>query len=440
MTLQLPKPVLDALLALKQNGYRAYLVGGTRDLILRRRPRDYDIATSAPPDEIERIFAAEKKDLSGKSFGTVKVQLGPFPVDVTTFRRDGAYSDHRHPENVSFTDNFFEDCRRRDFTVNAIGYDPDSGLCDYFCGQRDLRRRLIRAIGNAETRFEEDAVRILRALRLASVLDFSVEEKTAAAIHLKKDLVASLSPDRIRTEFCRLVCGRGAGRVLTDFADVIGVFIPELLPSVGFDQCSPFHAYDVWQHTVHAVAAAEPKIEVRLALFFHDLSKPGCFTRDSSGRGHFYSHPKKSAALTRAVMTRLAFPKAVTDRVATLVFHHDSHAAKPEEIKWLLNAVGEDLFPDLLRVMRADILAHGKWVVPRRLAALDALSATAERILENGDCYSLRDLAVTGDDLAALGFSGRAIGEGLDRALKNVISGKWENRRESLLEALSNNF
>ncbi len=439
-TLPLPVPVAEALAALKKNGFQAYLVGGVRDLILHRKPRDYDIATSALPEETRRVFAAFPQDLSGAAYGTVKVRVGALPIDITTFRREGEYRDHRHPESVSFTDRFFEDCRRRDFTVNAIGYDPETGLCDYFCGQRDLRHRLIRAIGNAGDRFEEDAVRILRAIRLASTLGFTLEEKTAEAVHAKKDLVATLSPDRIRREFCRLLCGGNVKRVLTDFSDVIGVFIPELLPAVDFDQHSPFHSHDVWQHTVHAVAAAEVRIEVRLALFFHDLSKPSCFSQDATGRGHFYGHPKKSAVLARAVMTRLGFPKTQIERVVTLVLHHDTHASKEEEIKWLLNSVGPDLFPPLLQVIRADTLAHGKWTIPRRLASLDAVARTAEKILENGDCYSLKDLAVTGDDLAERGFSGREIGEGLDLALRNVISGKWQNERGVLLEELANIF
>ena len=237
-----------------------------------------------------------------------------------------------------------------------------------------------------------------------------------------------------------MLCGGNVRRVLTEFADVIGVFIPELLPAVGFDQHSPFHSHDVWQHTVHAVAAAEAKLNVRLALFFHDLSKPACFTRDATGRGHFYSHPKKSAALARTVMARLAFPKAQIDQVSLLILHHDSHAAKEDEVKWLLNAVGEESFPQLIQVMRADILAHGRWTIPRRLAALDALARTGEKILENGDCYSLRDLALTGDDLAERGFSGKQIGEGLEIALKNVISGKWKNERETLLSELAKIF
>ena len=437
MELQLIKPVSDALERLESAGFQAYLVGGVRDLLLRRRPRDYDVATSALPEEIEKLFTGFVVDTKGASYGTVTIRIEKTEIDVTTFRREGNYTDHRHPESVAFTKNFFEDCRRRDFTVNAVAYRPGEGICDYFCGVRDLKRRLIRAIGDAGKRFEEDAVRMLRALRFASVLNFEIEEKTAAALHEKKELLKTLSPERVRGEFCRILCGRNVQKVLTDFSDVLGVLIPEILPAVGFDQKTPFHCFDVWQHTVHAVAAAEKGAEIRLALFFHDLSKPFCFSQDSTGRGHFYAHPKKSAIMAREIMERFRFPKDQIERVATLVTYHDSHAATDAEIKWLLYRVNPELLPKLFAVMRADILAHSRITIPKRLASLRLLSEKAEQILENGECYSLKTLAVTGDDLAKLGFSGREIGEGLDLALKSVISGKWKNEKEVLLEALS---
>ncbi len=440
MYIQMPEEVRFALDALSKKGFQAWLIGGVRDLLLKTKPHDWDIATSALPQEIRAVFADCKQVTVGEKYGTITVFIGREPIDITTFRKEGAYKDHRHPESVVFTDNLFEDLKRRDFTINAIAFHPEKGFCDYFCGRRDLKRRLIRAIGSAEDRFEEDAIRMMRALRFASVLGFEIEEKTALAIHKKKELLKSTSPERIRGEFCRLLCGRNVRKVLTDFSDVLGVMIPEILPCIGFSQKSPYHQYDVWQHTIHAISYAEKEPSLRLALFFHDMSKPSCFSEDASGRGHFYAHPKKSAVLAREVMTRLRFPKAQIEEVCTLVTFHDSHARSESEIKWLLAGVGEALFPVLLQVMKADILAHSHWTIRKRLQALDSLAAKAEAILENGECYSLKDLAINGDDLAEIGLQGKSIGDALSLALKSVISGKWNNEKEEILSHFRKKF
>ncbi len=437
--LPLPSEVTKALEMLTEAGHEAWLVGGVRDLLLRREVNDWDLTTSATPEEIKQIFSQYSLNCVGEKYGTVCVHFGPLFLDITTFRKEGAYKDHRHPEKVRFTKDLFDDLKRRDFTINAIVYHPEKGFRDFFCGKRDLKKRWIRAIGDADARFEQDAVRILRALRFAAVLGFDIEEKTKEAIRRKKELLLTIAPERILPEFTRMLCGRNIRYVLTEFADVIGVLVPEILPSIGFSQHSPFHQYDVWQHTVHAVAYADPIPEIRLTLFFHDISKPGCLTFDETGRGHFYSHPKKSAAIAKSVMERMKFPTRQTELVSLLVYHHDSHPANRADVKKLMNQLGVENIPSLLKVMKADTLAHSKWTIKKRLAQVEKLKTMSEEILSLGECYDLKGLAIKGDDLVARGIQGERIGKLLGICLQNVISGKWKNDKESLLYELEKN-
>ncbi len=436
--ISLPFPVKEALARLDAGGYESWLVGGVRDLILGREPRDWDITTSARPEEIKKIFADCHQNSTGEKFGTVSVHFNGLVLDITTFRKDGVYHDHRHPDKICFTKNLFEDLKRRDFTVNAIVYHPEKGFRDYFCGKRDLKKKWIRAIGDADERFSQDAIRILRALRFASVLGFSIEEKTCAALHRNKELLLTLPPERILPEFTRMLCGKYILQVLTDFADVIGVLVPEMLPAVGFSQHSPFHQYDVWQHTAHAVSYGAMVPEIRLALFFHDISKPGCLSIDNTGRGHFYGHPKKSAKMAKEIMERMHFPTKQISLISLLVAYHDSHPSKPQEVKKILSELGEENFFLLCRIMEADAMAHSRWSVKKRLEHVHKIRKTAQEILETGQCYSLKTLAIRGEDLAEIGFSGPKIGELLEVTLKKVIAEEWENDKNDLLEKLGN--
>ncbi|MBR2615745.1 MAG: HD domain-containing protein [Clostridia bacterium] len=437
--LPLPQEVLDALDRLDEAGHESYLVGGVRDLLLKRPVHDWDITTSARPEQIKEIFRDHSLNLVGEKYGTVVVHFGSVFLDITTFRKEAGYADHRHPESIRFTKKLFDDLKRRDFTVNAIVYHPKKGFRDFFCGRRDLKKRWIRAIGDAEERFRQDAVRILRALRFSAVLGFDVEEKTREAIHRSKELVATVAPERALPELRRMLCGRNIRSVLTEFSDVIGILIPEILPGIGFSQHSPFHQYDVWQHTVHAVAHAEPIPEVRLALLFHDISKPGCLTLDSTGRGHFYSHPKKSAKMAKEIMERMRFSTREIATVTKLVYYHDSHPSSPKDVKRLLRDVESELFPLLIRVMEADTLAHSKWTVKKRMAHVNEICREGERILAQGECYSLKGLAVKGSDLEKRGVSGPQIGQMLHRILEKVIDGEWENDRDLILCELDKN-
>lgn len=437
--LPLAPEVEEAIAKLSAAGYETWLVGGVRDLLLKREVHDWDLTTSAKPEEIKKVFEGYSMNCVGEKFGTITVHYGSVFLDITTFRKEGGYSDHRHPSEIQFTKNLFDDLKRRDFTINAIVFHPERGFCDFFCGKRDLKKRLIRAIGDADARFRQDAIRILRALRFSAVLGFDIEEKTKAAIHRNKDLLLKIAPERIIPELMRMLCGRNIRYVLTEFSDVIGVIIPEILPSIGFSQRSPFHQYDVWQHTVHAVAYADPVPEIRLTLLFHDISKPQCLSIDETGRGHFYSHPKKSARIAKEVMQRLKFPTKQIDLIYLLVYHHDSHPASRIDVKKLLAAVGEENFILLGRVMEADTLAHSKWTIKKRLEQLEWIKETAGQILASGECYSLRDLAINGNDLAEKGVRGERIGQLLQISLQNVILGKWENQKDAILFELEKN-
>ncbi len=430
---------LAALRRLNDAGYEAYLVGGcVRDAILGRDPGDCDITTSALPDRVQAVFAGERVVATGLKHGTVTVLTDGEPLEITTYRRETGYSDHRHPDAVRFTGSLREDLARRDFTVNAMAWHPEKGLVDLFGGEEDLRRGLIRCVGRAEDRFAEDALRILRALRFSSVLGFPLEEATARAAEAQKDLLAFVSAERIAAELTKLLCGGDVLRVVTSYWPILAVPLPELAAMAGFDQCSRYHCYDVLTHCAVAAAAVPPERIVRWAALLHDAGKPACFTRDAEGNGHFYGHAKKSAAIAERVLTRLRFDRDAVRRIVTLVELHDIPIDPPEgdpsrAVKRLLRRLGEEDFFRLLAVKRGDALAHA----PRyrgRTHACDRIEALAREILAREQCFSLRDLAVKGDDLLALGIPrGPVLGRTLEQLLEAVISGTVPNEREALL-------
>jgi tRNA nucleotidyltransferase (CCA-adding enzyme) len=270
MKIKIPSQVDGVLKRLSENGREAYAVGGcVRDSLLGLTPNDWDVATSALPEETERIFADCRVIETGLKHGTVTILSGGMPIEVTTYRIDGAYSDGRHPDDVSFTRNLKDDLARRDFTVNALAYNPESGLADCFGGRQDLADGIIRCVGDADIRFREDGLRILRALRFSSVLGFSIESRTAESALRNRDLLDRIAGERIQAEFTKLLCGRGAAEVLRKFREIIAQFIPEIRPSFGFDQHNPHHSYDVWEHVLHSVNAVTPEPVLRLTMFLH---------------------------------------------------------------------------------------------------------------------------------------------------------------------------
>ena len=438
----LPGPVAFALSALEAAGFEAFIVGGcVRDALLGRTPQDFDITTNALPQQVEAVFSGARVIETGLKHGTVTVLLENMPLEITTYRVDGGYSDGRHPDQVAFTGSLREDLARRDFTVNAMAYNPRFGLADCFGGQADLQKRVLRCVGNPETRFTEDALRMLRLLRFAARLGFSIEPATAQAALALRERLKQVSAERIQKELTALVQAPGAGDILIEYVDVFGVFLPELLPCRGFCQQNPHHAYDVLTHLARTVDAVPPKPVLRLAALLHDIGKPDCFTVDADGVGHFYGHANRSAVLAEAALTRLRYDNETKTQVLRLIEQHDLHLDPPDQpmertIRRALNRMGPERFFDLLDLMRADNAARG---VPHaeRLAKFDRVEALARQLLAEQACFSLRDLAVDGNDLIAAGLpKGREIGVRLNALLDAVIDNRVENEKTALLRWL----
>ncbi|MBQ1409720.1 MAG: HD domain-containing protein [Oscillospiraceae bacterium] len=450
-----PALAREAISRLQAAGFPAYLVGGcVRDTLLGRTPGDWDITTAARPEQVEAVFAGARVIETGRKHGTVTVLLEGLPLEITTFRTESGYSDHRHPDAVAFTPSLREDLARRDFTINAMAWSPEAGLTDPFGGQEDLEKKLIRCVGDPMQRFQEDALRILRALRFSAQLDFMIDPATAAAALTLRHSLALVSRERIAVELTKLLCGPAARRILVEFWEILAVPLPELAPMAGLDQRSKYHCYDVLEHSAAAVEAAPPEPLLRWAALLHDVGKPGCFTLDEAGQGHFYGHPKRGAPMAREIMTRLRFDKGTVQRVATLVELHDYPIDPPVEgqnaeckpqnadairraeeraVRKLIGRLGEEDFFRLLALKRADSLAHhpdcrGRVAVCARIAAL------AREILAQPPCFTVKDLAIDGNDLISLGYArGPEIGKTLNALLEGVLSGALPNERESLL-------
>lgn len=430
-----PKQVLRLMERLQEKGFEAYAVGGcVRDSLLGRTPHDWDLACSALPEETMQALSEFHIFSTGLKHGTVTILVEDMPVEITTYRVDGAYSDGRHPDAVAFSRNLTEDLARRDFTVNAIAYRPGEGLVDPYNGLHDLHSRTLRCVGDPRRRFQEDALRILRALRFSSTLRFTIEKATSYAIFQQRALLQQISEERIHVEFCRLLCGRDAERVLRKYREVIAVFLPEVTPMAGLDQRSPYHIYDVWEHTLHAVGAIAPEPELRLAIFLHDIGKPRCFSLDAKGIGHFYGHQNIGAEMAETILTRLRFSKEMIRTVATLVKYHDVSITDDEvRVKRWLNRLGEPMFRKLLAVNRADTLAHSP-AASLRMEMIDREAALLEKILAGQACFQLKDLAVHGEDLLQLGITkGPELGNLLRALLNAVLENRCFNQREALL-------
>ena len=438
MEILIPRTIGEILHRLSESGYEAYAVGGcVRDSLLGLSPHDWDIATSALPEETERVFSDRHVLQTGLKHGTVTVMCGKMPVEVTTFRVDGAYSDSRHPDEVCFTPNLREDLARRDFTVNAMAYHPESGLVDCYGGLNDLKSGTIRCVGDPDKRYREDGLRILRALRFASVLSFSIESRTAESALQNRELIDRISAERVREEFVRLLCGQSAADVLRNYREIIAQFIPEIQPSFEFDQHSPYHSFDVWEHTLHSIAAVDAEPVLRLTMFFHDIGKPYCFTQGPDGKGHFYGHPVKSAELTEQILTRLRFDKKTSKTVLALVRSHDLPFSPDERcLRRRLSRLGVINLRLLLRVEEAD--AKGKGPAGERyLKTLRLIPEFLDRVLKEGQCFRLSSLAVDGNDLLKAGIpDGSEVGKTLSLLLNAVLDGKCGNTKRELMDYL----
>lgn len=432
----MPEDVRAVLVALEQAGYTAWCVGGcVRDTLLGRIPNDWDVTTSAIPEETLGLFGAAALP-TGLQHGTVTVRTPMRPVEITTYRSDGSYTDHRHPDNVTFSRSVEDDLRRRDFTVNAMALSAAGRLCDPFGGKDDLVKGILRCVEDPDSRFQEDALRILRGLRFSSVLGFSLEPSTAAAIQRNRELLQVIAAERIHVEFEKLLCGAKAEEVLRAYPDVISVFLPEILPAVGFDQRNHHHCYDVWEHTIRGVAGVPPEPVLRFTMLLHDLGKPQCFTVDEHGCGHFYGHPAVSRELATGILRRLRVDNRSRDDILTLVEWHDRNIPRTEKgIRRALQELGEENLRRLLAVKRADNLAQA----PEFRSEQDEIRKSEkilEGLLRENVCFSLKQLAVDGQDLIELGFSGPEIGKALNDLLDAVIDGKLPNEKNALLQAV----
>ena len=439
--MELPREVSGLIDRLEQAGYSAYAVGGcVRDTLLSLHPHDWDLCTSARPEEMQAVFRGERLAETGLKHGTLTVVIDHHPYEITTFRTDGTYTDHRHPDSVTFVEDVSGDLSRRDFTVNAMAYSPRTGLVDLFGGRRDLENRVIRCVGTPADRFREDALRILRALRFASAYDFTLEAETDKALRLLAPTLKTVAAERIQAELLKLLCGPGAGRILRAYPDVLTVIIPEIGPMVGYDQRNHHHHFDLWEHTVQAVENMPAEPDLRLTMLLHDTGKPAVCTVDDRGEAHYRGHQAASAVIAERVTDDLRCDRKTRDRVIRLVRYHDiplrtdSGAVNLDRSFLLrrLNRFGEEDFRALILIHRADRIATGHSPRERedrrmaeRIAALDAL-------LAEKPCFTLKDLAVNGNDLQAMGLKGPAVGDALKQLLEAVMDGKISNEKAQL--------
>lgn len=433
---EIPGGVAALCARLRSAGREAYPVGGcVRDLLLGRTPGDWDVTTSARPEEVMALF--ERTVPTGIKHGTVTVLTGAGGVEVTTFRAEGGYADGRHPDAVTFGGDLSGDLSRRDFTINAMALGPDGAVIDPFGGRADLKAGLIRCVGEPERRFGEDALRLLRALRFAAQLDFRLEEGTAAGVRACAPQLAYVSRERVAEELKRLVCGPAAGRVLLDYPEVLtGQVLPELAPAVGFDQRSPHHSCDVYTHCVRALERVPAEPGLRLAALLHDVGKPACCTVDGEGVGHFYGHAAAGAELADACLRRLRLDNALRERVVTLIRRHDLQLeAEPRLVKRWLGRLGPELFFQWTALAKADAGAKFPDRAPGA-ARWERVEELARQLLAEGACLTLRDLEADGNDALARGLRGPAVGRALAALLEGVTEGRLPNRRTELLAEL----
>jgi len=429
MQINLPCYAAKIIERLESSGFEAWVVGGcVRDSLLGQTPDDWDIATNALPEQVVALFQGYTVVETGLKHGTVTVVSEGHNMEVTTYRIDGVYEDCRHPEQVVFTDDIHRDLKRRDFTVNAMAYHPIRGIIDDFGGQKDLKNRKICAVGDPALRVREDALRIMRGLRFAAVLGFSLDSATADALKENRALLQNIAAERIRVELSKLLCGQNVKPILLEYRDVLAEIIPELSPMFGFEQKNPHHYLDVWSHTVEALAASKPDLTVRLGLLFHDIGKPSCFSVDEKGVGHFYGHPDKSEEIAVAVLNRLRFDHATIQQVRQLVRWHDCDILpEGKSVKRWLNRLGEDGMRQLLAVKAADRGATNHRFENWSVLAL--VEQKMETVLRENQCFTREKLAISGKDLLALGVpEGPEVGALLDELLNLVIEEKMPNQ------------
>jgi len=438
----LPDDVSRVLTVLGDAGYSACLVGGAvRDILRGAEPVDFDLASAAKPEELAAVFT-EATDWrlvdTGGLFGSMTLLTEHRSIEITTFRSDGSYSDSRHPDTVRFSSSVQDDLSRRDFTVNAMAFSLAEGLIDPFGGRADLAAKTLRAVGDADARLREDALRIMRALRFAATLGLTVDEALRRALHENRQLLRSVSAERIQAELVRLIVAESDSLlpVLLEFGDCLAVPIPELAAALQLDQLSPWHAYDVWEHSARAMTAVNgDDMIVRLALLLHDIGKPPTFKTDENGRGHFYGHAPLGAEMARPRLQALRFDSQTIEQTCDLIRNHFATLTPDIVLRWL-RRLGEQQLRRLIMVKRGDLSAHVASAAEVGLQNLDKFEAALDEAIASAAAFSLSQLAVNGDDLLGIGYvAGPALGQALETLLDAVVDGQLSNRRDDLLAA-----
>lgn len=439
MHIEIPWQCEEILNRFAAHQMQAYLVGGcVRDSLLGKKPKDWDICTEATPEQVMELFSSEKVILTGLQHGTVTVLLGGIPVEITTYRIDGEYEDNRHPKEVFFTRNLREDLSRRDFTINALAYHPDEGVIDYFNGLDDLRHGIIRCVGDAASRYQEDGLRIMRAVRFACVLNFRFEEQTEQAIQRYSYLLGNIARERIQVEFDKILTSSWATYGLQTLArlDCFPYFLPELCHTWQFAQNGGRHQYDVFTHSVKAVALVPPNVVLRLTMLLHDIGKPFVWKQQNE-HDMFEGHSTEGARLAGKILERLRYDKKTIAQVQMLISQHERLLQVDEVcLRRAVADLGYQGVRDLIAVKRADVWAHSDEMAKLPLESFAQMEAMLEQIEQRGDCCSLKQLAVSGKDLTALGYRGKQVGECLERLLQVVLKDPSRNQKEGLLRYL----
>lgn len=441
--INIPKDANELIHILQKSGHKAYVCGGcVRDAFLNKDPHDWDICTSATPEEMLKILRPNYHVIpTGLKHGTITVMVHKEPYEITTFRKEAEYSDRRHPDKVEFVSDIKEDLARRDFTINAMAYNNEEGLIDPFNGKQDLLNKTIRCVGNAKDRFNEDALRMLRAIRFAAVLDFDIDVNTSLYIHYLNNQIKNLSWERITSEFCKIASTNKFHEMLYFYTDIFNIFIPEIKPMLGFDQKNPYHQYDVFTHTLYALKNCPSNdLITKLAVFFHDIGKPNCAIPDEKdpNRLHFYGHGEVSAKIVDKIMRRMKFTNEIREKVRELVYYHDSQFEVSEKhVRRWLNKIGPEQFERLLDIREADICGQKKEVNPARIEKVEKVRAIYKSIMEKEQCFSMKDLAINGNDLIAIGYKpGKELGNILNTLLQMVIDDEINNNKDEMIAYL----
>lgn len=436
--MHLPKHVKFIISEIEKAGFEAYAVGGcVRDTILKREPDDWDITTSAKPEEIKEIFSHTID--TGIQHGTVTVMVEKTGYEVTTYRIDGEYEDHRHPKSVTFTPNLVEDLKRRDFTINAMAYSEKKGLVDEFDGIDDMERKLIRCVGNPMERFREDALRIMRAVRFAAQLGYSIEDKTREAMKILSPNLKDISAERINVELTKLLVSNHPELIYDAYKlGITAVVLPEFDIAMNTEQNHPHHCYTVGEHSLRALMEVENDKVLRYTILLHDIGKPATKTTDEEGLDHFYGHAELSSSMANEICRRLKFDNDSRNKIVRLIKYHDIKVEETERaVRRAVAKVGEDLFPLLLKVKKADLQAKSDFKREENKRILEHIETIYREILKKNQCLSLKSLAVTGKDLIDHGMKpGKEMGETLQRLLELVLEEPEKNTKEYLLKQI----